>query len=251
VAALIAEAFGWRWVFLGTVGLVVLISLVLARRVLGLPRPEAPPGTTSYATLGWAVVAAVAVLGVRLVGDRILLSLLCVAIVLYALGHLLPKGALRLRSGLPSVISTRGLLAGSFFMAEGYIVLTLEEKWGLTPTVAGLALTGVGIVWALSSWAQARLIHVSHTRVLTLGTGFVALGLALLTGAIFLEVNAWITAAVYVVAGAGMGFAYPRTGVAMLQSSTSTNRGSNSAARNAVGWVGGALSLAVRGVIFA
>lgn len=251
VAALIAQAFGWRWVFLGTVGLVVLISLVLARRVLGLPRPEAPPGTTSYATLGWAVVAAVAVLGVRLVGDRILLSLLCVAIVLYALGHLLPKGALRLRSGLPSVISTRGLLAGSFFMAEGYIVLTLEEKWGLTPTVAGLALSGVGIVWALSSWAQARLIHVSHTRVLTLGTGFVALGLALLTGAIFLEVNAWITAAVYVVAGAGMGFAYPRTGVAMLQSSTGANRGSNSAALNAADSMGGALSLAVGGLVFA
>src|SRR5690606_6422810 len=109
-----------------------------------------------------------------------------------------PKGALRLGSGLPSVISTRGLLAGSFFMAEGYIVLTLEEKWGLTPTVAGLALTAVGIVWALSSWAQARLRHLSHTRAMTIGTAFVALGLALLTGAIFFEVNPWLTAAVYV-----------------------------------------------------
>src|SRR5690606_31708990 len=185
VAALIAEAFGWRWVFLGTVGLVALITLVLARRVLSLPRPDSPPDSTSYKTLGWAVVAAAAVLGVRLVAHRVLLPLLCVVVVLYAVTHLLPEGALRLGSGLPSVISTRGLLAGSFFMAEGYIVLTLEEKWGLTPTVAGLALTGVGIVWALSSWAQARLIHVSHTRVLTLGTGFVALGLALLTGAIF------------------------------------------------------------------
>ncbi|GGD12945.1 MFS transporter [Nocardioides daphniae] len=250
VAAVIADAFGWRWVFLGTVVLVALVGVGLARRVLGLPKPEQQPEHTSYAPLVWAVVAAAAVLGVRLVGDRVVLSLACAALVLYALTHLLPKGSLRLAEGLPSVISTRGFLAGSFFMAEGYVVLTLEEKWGLTPTVAGLTLSAVGIVWALTSWLQARMRRLGHTRAMTVGSLVIVLGLTLLTGAIWFEVNPWITGAVYVVAGAGMGFAYPRTGVAMLQASTDVDRGFNSAALNAADSMGGALSLALAGVVF-
>ncbi|QCX28828.1 MFS transporter [Nocardioides jishulii] len=251
VAAVISEAFGWRWVFLGTVALVAVVGLGLARRVLGLPQPEQQPEHTSYAPLVWAVVAAAAVLGVRLVGDNVVLALACAALVLFALTHLLPKGALRLAEGLPSVISTRGFLAGSFFMAEGYVVLTLEEKWGLTPTVAGLALSAVGIVWALTSWLQARMRRLGHTRAMTVGAFVIVAGLVLLTGAIWLEVNPWIAGAVYVVAGAGMGFAYPRTGVAMLQASTDVDRGFNSAALNAADSMGGALSLALAGLVFA
>lgn len=251
VAAVISEAFGWRWVFLGTVVLVALVSLALARRVMALPRPEQQPEHTTYGPLAWAVVAAVAVLGVRLVGDRVVIAIACAVVVLYGLSHLLPKGALRLSTGLPSVISTRGFLAGSFFMAEGYVVLTMEEKWGLTPTVAGLALSAVGIVWALTSWLQARMLHLSHTRAMTIGAVVIVVGLGLLTGAIWFVVNPWLAAIVYVVAGAGMGFAYPRTGVAMLQASTDADRGFNSAALNAADSMGGALSLALAGLVFA
>lgn len=250
VAAVISEAFGWRWVFLGTVGLVAVVGLVLARRVLGLPQPSQQPEHTSYGPLLWAVVAAAAVLGVRLVGDRVVLALACAAVVLYALTHLLPKGALRLSEGLPSVISTRGFLAGSFFMAEGYVVLTLEEKWGLTPTVAGLALSAVGIVWALTSALQARMRSLTHTRAMTVGSAVIVVGLALMTTAIWFEVNPWIVGAVYVFAGAGMGFSYPRTGVAMLQASTDADRGFNSAALNAADSMGGALALALAGLVF-
>ncbi|MBE7324025.1 MFS transporter [Nocardioides sp. Y6] len=250
VAAVIAEAVGWRWVFLGTVALVAVVSLALTRRALGLPRPTEQPERAAYGPLVWAVVAAAAVLGVRLVGDRLVLALVCAVVVLYALTHLVPKGSLRLAEGLPSVIATRGFLAGSFFMAEGYVVLTLEERWGLTPTVAGLALSAVGVVWALASWTQARARRLAHTRAMTTGSGLIVLGLSLLTACIWWELNPWIAGAVYVVAGAGMGFGYPRTGVAMLQASSDRDRGFNSAALNAADSMGGALSLALAGLVF-
>ena len=55
------------------------------------------------------------------------------------------------------MIGTRGLMSAAFFCAEAYIVFVLQDRWGLTPGHAGLALTGVGVVWAPSSQLQARL----------------------------------------------------------------------------------------------
>ena len=49
---------------------------------------------------------------------------------------------------------------------------------------------------------------------------------------------------------AGMGFAYPRTGVAMLEASTDRDRGFNSSALSVADSLGAALSLSV-GAVFA
>ena len=250
LAATIADAFGWRWVFLGTVFIVAAMTLLLVPRMRGLPRPQEDPGKAAWAPLMWAVVAAAAVLGVRLVGDNTLISLACIALVVVALAKLLPAGSLVLRKGLPSVISTRGFLAASFFTAEAYIVLTLEEKWGATPTQAGLALTAVGIIWAAASWLQSKRVHLSHTAAMVYGTFFIVLGLGLLTATIWLGLHPLLAGAVYVAAGAGMGFSYSRTSVAMLHHSTDADRGNNSAALNAADSVGAALAVAIVGLVF-
>jgi hypothetical protein len=55
----------------------------------------------------------------------------------------------------------------------------------------------------------------------------------------------------YVVAGAGMGLAYPRTSVAMLLDSGDSDRGFNSAALSIADSLGGALTIAASGVAFA
>ena len=56
--------------------------------------------------------------------------------------------------------------------------------------------------------------------------------------------------AAYVLAGAGMGFGYPRTGVAMLAASTDSDRGFNSSALSIADSLGGALSLSLSGIVF-
>jgi sugar phosphate permease len=63
--------------------------------------------------------------------------------------------------------------------------------------------------------------------------------------------SAVLPAASYVLAGAGMGFAYPRTGVAMLEVSTDRDRGFNSSALSIADSLGAALALSVSGVAFA
>ena len=60
-----------------------------------------------------------------------------------------------------------------------------------------------------------------------------------------------LPAASYVLAGAGMGFAYPRTGVAMLEVSTDRDRGFNSSALTVADSLGAALALSIAGSAFA
>ena len=54
-----------------------------------------------------------------------------------------------------------------------------------------------------------------------------------------------------VVAGAGMGFGYPRTGVAMLAASSDGDRGFNSSALSIADSLGGAFALSASGIVYA
>jgi MFS family permease len=254
LAAWVAHAASWRWVFLGTVALVAVAALLVAPALRGLVAPAG--GTVApLSRLGWAVVGAAAVLAVELLGSRPgvlgLLALVAVVAVVVALRRLLPSGTLVGARGLPAVIATRGLVAAGFFSAEAYIVFVLEEHWGLTPGRAGLALTVVGVVWAGASQAQARLgQRVSHERAMQVGTAVVVLGVLGLAATVRFDGPAVLAGASYVLAGAGMGFAYPRTGVAMLAASTDADRGFNSSALSVADSLGGALALSASGVVF-
>lgn len=248
LAAAVSDAFGWRWVFIGTVVLVAAVTAVLARRALSVPRSEGAPMHASLQPLWWALLAAAAVMGVRLFTQPVA-ALACAVVVLFALAKLLPAGTLRLGRGLGSVISTRGLLAGSFFTAQAYVVLMFEEQWGMDATTAGFVLAAVGVVWWLGSTVQARNSEKAHVVVMSAGTAVLSASLVAMTAVIGFDASQWLAALAFVVAAAGMGLAYPRTTVAMLAFSSDADRGSNSAAINAADSMGAALSIAVAGLI--
>jgi MFS family permease len=260
LAALVAHAVGWRWVFLGTIALVVVALLLIAPALRRMePHPEGT--STPLARLGWAVVGAVAVLALELLGSASGLSVAgalgSLLLVFLALARLLPTGSLTGRRGLPAVVATRGLLSAGFFCAEAYIVYVLQDRWELTVGQAGIALTLVGVVWAASSQVQSRLgTRITHERAMQVGTAVVLAGIAALVLTVALRVAggdlpAVLPVAAYVLAGAGMGFAYPRTGVAMLAESTDRDRGFNSSALSIADSLGAALALSVTGVAFA
>lgn len=255
LAALVADVVGWRWVFLGVVALVVLAALLVLPAVR---RVAAEPVDLPFPTgrLLWAVVAAGAVLALELLGSRrgpwLVLAALAFVGAVVALRRLLPTGSLLAARGLPAVIATRGLLSASFFCAEAYIVFVLQEQWGLGPGRAGLALTVVGVVWAASSQVQSRLgARVRHTSAMAWGTGLVLVGTAALAAVVAADLHPALAVAAYVVAGAGMGFGYPRTGVAMLEASTDRDRGFNSSALSVADSLGGAFALSASGIVFA
>jgi MFS family permease len=260
LAALVASAFGWRWVFAGTIVL-VLFALMLIAPALRRMEPNPEGTTTSVSRLGWACVGAVAVLGLELLGSASGLAVGgavgALLLVFLALARLLPAGTLTGRRGLQAVVATRGLLSAGFFCAEAYIVYVLQDRWELSVGQAGTALTLVGVVWALSSQVQSRLgTRITHERAMQWGTTVVLAGIVALVVTVALrgagsELPAVLPIAAYVLAGAGMGFAYPRTSVAMLAESSDRDRGWNSSALSVADSLGAALALSVSGVAFA
>jgi MFS family permease len=255
LAAYVAHSLGWRWVFLGVVALVAGAAALVAPSLRGLDaRASGTSGPRSM--LVWAVAGAAAVLALELLGSRrdalALLMIVAGAVVLAALGRLTPPGTLALRRGLPAVIGTRGLLSGAFFCGETYIIFVLQERWGLTAGVAGLALTGVGLSWTAASWLQSRLARtLGDTRAMTYGAATVLTGIVGLTLSVVTHVPAPLAVATYVLAGSGMGLAYPRTSVAMLSASDDSDRGFNSSALSIADSLGGALTISASGVAFA
>ncbi|QBR92638.1 MFS transporter [Nocardioides euryhalodurans] len=254
IAAFVAAALGWRWVFLGIVGLVLLAAALIAPVLPSLRRPaDEDRAPAARSQLLWAAVAAVAVLGVELLGSRssVLLAGVALLVVLVSVRPLTPRGTLRAGRGLPAVIGTRGMMSAAFFCGQAYIVLVLQERWGLTAGHAGIALTVVGIVWASASQLQARLRErVSHEAAMQVGT------LTLLGASVMLWLVVWgdapslLAGAAFVAAGAGMGFGFSRTGVAMLAASTDTDRGFNSSALTIADSLGAALALSLCGIGF-
>lgn len=258
LAALVAATLGWRWVFLGVVGLVAVAAFLVAPVVPGL-RASAdgkPPAPRSK--LWWATLAAVAVLAVELFGSRgeSLLRLLAagaaVMIAVAAVRPLMPPHTLLAGRGLPSVIGTRGLMSAGFFCGQAYIVFVLQERWGLSAGEAGIALTVVGLVWASASQVQARLRErLTSARAMQIGSGLLLGAAVVLWLAVRLDLPALVAGGAFVVAGAGMGLGFTRTGVAMLAASSDRDRGFNSSALTIADSMGAALALSLCGIGFA
>src|SRR5579859_2036407 len=166
LAAEVARAFGWRWVFLGLLPIVAVAGSIAMPALirLGPPGPvgtEQPPQlidalrTAAGATLLLAGLTLVAGSGEVLTGCALILAGAVAG--LPALRRLVPPGTLSARAGLPATILSRGLLTFTFFGADAYVTLAVTEVRHQSPTFAGLAVTGSTLAWAAGAWVQARL----------------------------------------------------------------------------------------------
>ncbi|WP_422757509.1 MFS transporter [Paenarthrobacter sp. C1] len=256
-AGVVAQLSSWHWVFLGVVGLVVPALLMVVPAVRGMSS-EPPAETVPWALgrMGWAALAAVAVLGLNLsaevpgVGGVIAVVALVLAVV--AVRPLVPRGTLTARRGLPSVILVRGLASAAFFGAEVYLPYLLTERYSFTPTFAGLTLTGAALAWAGASAIQGRLgTRLADDLAIKIGASLVLVAIVLTLVTAALALSAAVAIGGWILAGGGMGLMYPRLSVMTLALSTEENQGFNSAAMSISDSLGGALSLAATGLVFA
>ncbi|NUS35397.1 MAG: MFS transporter [Pseudarthrobacter sp.] len=256
-AGLVAQAFSWHWVFLGVVGLVVPAMAMIVPLLRGMEQAGAPAVPWALDRLGWAGLAALAVLGLNISAElhvpaaTAVLAVAAVVLALVAVRPLVPGGTLLARRGLPSVILARGLASASFFGAEVYLPYLLIDQYGFPPSLAGLTLTGGALAWAGAAAVQGKLgSRLRHESAVRAGSLMVlcAVLLALATSALH-----WppaVAIAGWALAGGGMGLLYPRLSVMTLALSAKEDEGFNSSAMSISDSLGGALSLAATGIVF-
>jgi MFS family permease len=255
VAGAVTELWSWHWVFLGVVILVLVALLMVIPALRGLSNEGDATTPWAFGRLGWSVLAAVAVLALNLVGDipgvGPVLALLAVVVALVAVRPLVPPGTLRARRGLPSVILVRGVAAAAFFGAQVYLPYLLTDRYELSPTLAGLSLTGGALAWSLAATVQGRLgVRLSSVTAVQVGTILVLVGIALTVATAGFGWDALTVAVAWAVAGMGMGLMSPRTSALTLAMSTPENQGFNSGAMTVADSFGSAMALAITGTLF-
>lgn len=255
VAGAVTELWSWHWVFLGVVILVLIALVMVIPALRGLANDGDATAPWAFGRLGWSVLAAVAVLALNLVGDipaiGPVLAVVAIVVALVAVRPLVPRGTLRARRGLPSVILVRGLAGAAFFGAQVYLPYLLTDRYELSPTLAGLSLTGGALAWSAAATVQGRLgARLSSVTSVRAGTVLVLAGILLTSAVAAFGWTALLVAAAWVLAGVGMGLMSPRSSALTLAMSTPENQGFNSGAMTVADSFGSALALAVTGSLF-
>ncbi|MFD1505351.1 MFS transporter [Georgenia yuyongxinii] len=261
IAGTVADAVSWRWVFLAVPVLTLAAGAVLVPLLRHVPRkrratqdPAARRATRKIllaATGAGLAAAALQVAGSGGGASGLVLAVAAVAVLAVTVRLLLPGGALRLRRGVPSAVTCRGLLNAAFVSAETFLPLLLVREHGWTVREAGLVLTVSSLTWAGGSAVQGR-VHDPRRRALLLWLGPLILvaGTLVAAAASVPGAPAWWVVVGWTIAGAGIGLVFPALSVVVLQSTAPAQHGAVSSSLQISDALGAALGLAAAGALF-
>src|SRR5918998_1614323 len=262
VSAWLTEQLSWHWVFYAVVPLVVGGGLLILPTLRTLNRSWTPAehdgNIASPAPLWAAGVVALSAAALQLAGQRLdwlALGLLVAGLagLVVGLPRLMPACFSRIGRGLPSVILSRGLLAGAFVGAEAFVPLMLVEERGVALVLAGAALTVGSVGWTAGSWLQSRpWLKIRRDRLIALGCLSLTIGLAGTALVAFLPgLPYYLVAAAWIFAGLGMGLSVSSTGLATMTLSRDAEQGRNGSSLNLSDALGAGLFVGISGTIFA
>ena len=256
VSLAVARAFGWRWVFLGLLPLVIGAGLLALPALVRLGPPTTAPAAEHRLVDGvrTAIGAGLVLTGLAAGNVAIALALVVAGVVLGlpSLRRLVPAGTLTARRGLPATILARGLLTFAFFGGDAYVTLSIVTARHASTTLAGVAVTGSTLSWTVGAWLQARLSERwEGARLVRLGMFFVLLGLLGMTVVLRPGVPVTAALAAWAVSGLGIGLAYAPISLMMLREAPSGREGWASASLNLVDVLGTAMGVGFGGAAVA
>jgi len=260
VAGTVAETVGWHWVFLGALVLAVPAFLMILPSLRRVGPPVVSSGEPrvawSVGRIAWSGGAALAVLALNLLSELPLWAaavvvVAAVAVLGVALRPLLPRGTLRAAPGVPTLVLLRGLVGAAFLGSDVYLPYMLSSEHGFSASASGITLTLGAVAWAGASWAQGRLgARVPQLLGIRIGVALVVVGVLSAVASPLLHLTPAVVIVGWSLAGAGMGFMYPRFSVLVLRGSGDDEKGFNSSALTIADSSGSAVALAVTGAAF-
>ena len=265
IAAEVARLFGWRWVFLGLLPIVLVTGSIAVPALIRLGPPERSDAQQHRLTDGLRTAAAAAMIlgGLTLAAGsghvtpgQILAGLALIAaggfVGLPAFRRLVPPGTLTVRPGLPATIASRGLLTFAFFGTDAYVTLAVTAVKHRSPVVAGLAVTGATLAWTAGAWIQARLSDTwEGRRLVRTGLVIVLVGIAGMALDLLPSVPVAAGIAAWSVAGLGIGLAYSPLSLLMLRQAQPGQEGQASASLNLTDVLGTAIGIGAGGAAVA
>ena len=260
LAGVVADALGWRWVFLGIVGPVLLMGAAVWPQLSRL----GPVARTGVPTRGdrrrgldavQLAIGSTLLLAALTLGAPLLSLAMVVAggwLALAALRHLLPPGSLRLAPGRPSVVVAVFAIAFAFFGTEAYVPLTVVEVRGGSVTLGGLALSAAAVTWAIGSCLQARAAAAGIRRTLVVtGASLIAAGVAVTSIVLLPAAPVFVAAIGWGIGGLGMGLAYSMLALLILETAAPGEEGVSSAALQLMFTLGTAFGAGIGGAVVA
>lgn len=257
VAGALAEYVTWRAAFLGILPLVLMAGWMTLPALHGLDRPpgEGKPGrqrewlslrlASGVGLVLWGLSS-----GVLLAGGA--LMALGVAVAAFPLVRLLPAGTLRVARGLPAVVAGMGVINFAFMGADSFVPYALTNLRGQSSLMAGLVITTAALSWTGGAWVVERYAERFSRRA------FVAAGMAnLAAGSLMLVLlpwegfPVWMVVVAWLIAGLGMGLAYPNFGLITLSEAKDGEEGEATSALKLAEWLGNAAGAGVAGAIVA
>ena len=256
IAALVAAAVGWRWVFLGLIPLVIAAGALVVLALRNVP-PLASPGTATVPYL--AVLGVVAGAGTALASLNsgvlpvVVAGGIAGAILLaVSMRQLTPPRNMTARPGLTATILSRSLLTCCFFAGDAYVPYAIVIVRHAPTALAALALTASTLTWTAGSWVQARYIaRYGPRRLVRIGECVVAAGLAVMCVVLLPSVPPALAIVAWALAGGGIGTAYAPLSVTTLDRAAPGEEGRATSALQLCDVLGQALGTGVAGAIVA
>ena len=256
VAAVVDDAVGWRWVFLGLVPVMIGAGGLALQGLYSLSGNSMAPPDWRRGIGGVCLAAGtglvLAGIGAESLLPRVGLAAVGLAIAIPALQYLLPTGTLRLAAALPTAIAVSGLLNMAFFGVDAFVPLVLTTVRSQSIASSGLALTAATVTWTTGAWLQARLSPRRGRRQLVwAGLILTALGIVATASLLHPLVPAVLAPLAWALAGLGMGVAYSTLSLVVLENAEGGQEGRATSGLQLMNMLGSALGTGIGGALVA
>lgn len=261
LAGIVANRFGWPWVFAMVIPLAVAASLVTERALA--TKDARPPVAFDHHRLrqrsGLSILLAgsvfLALWTLSAIPDYALLTLALPAGALgaWSLWHLLPPRSFSFAPGVASVVPLRMLSSMAFFGIDGYMPLALFRDRGFSLALAGITLTVGTFTWTAGSYWHSRVsTPKSRSKLFRLGIAVTAFGVAANGVALGLpHASGWLAVGAWSIAALGMGIAYVVLSVSLLDVAPRDRLEESSASNSLADTLGIALGTGIAGGMIA